>query len=66
MHLEAQTELQTLNLCWTDLTDASVPFLQRMTSLRGLDLRGNKISDRGIDMLREALPQCQIVTGWTQ
>jgi hypothetical protein len=40
-----------LDLGGTDITDASLPTLARMTNLKGLNVRGTRVTGRGLVML---------------
>jgi Leucine-rich repeat (LRR) protein len=57
------SNLVTLDLgafAGTDITDASVPNLARLTKLKKLGLQGSRITDSGLKILREKLPDCTI------
>jgi hypothetical protein len=53
--------IEVLELTGTDIGDDSIPALSTLTNLRELSLYGTSISDSGIDRLREALPDCEIL-----
>ena len=42
------------------VSDASVPFLSRLTNLTSLGLLGTKISSEGISKIQNALPNCRV------
>ncbi|NQU21935.1 MAG: hypothetical protein HQ567_11685 [Candidatus Nealsonbacteria bacterium] len=42
------------------MTDAGLEYLEGMTSLQSLDLRGTQVTDAGIKKLQQALPNCKI------
>ena len=44
----------------TEITDASVPHLAQLQKLKKLGLAGAKISDTGLKVLRDKLPDCKI------
>ena len=45
----------------TQVTDAGLVHLQRLTQLRWLLLHNTKVTDEGVRKLQQALPDCQIV-----
>jgi hypothetical protein len=58
-------DLTLLNLAafaGTDITDASVPHLARLTKLKTLALGGSKLTESGLKTLRDKLPDCKITT----
>jgi hypothetical protein len=52
--------LQTLSVEDTDVDDASIPYLARLTALKKLALWGTRVSTRGLASLRAALPNAEI------
>jgi Leucine-rich repeat (LRR) protein len=59
-YLSEMKSLRELQLVKSDLTNEAVPRLQKMTSLKKLDLQGTKIRREGAEMIRQALPRCEI------
>jgi Leucine-rich repeat (LRR) protein len=61
VHLSGLKNLQVLNLNATQITDAGLPHIARLTNLQQLDL-GNclKVSMDGIQTLQAELPACTI------
>ena len=53
--------LVRLNLCGTQVTDASVIFLVRM-ALQYIDVADTRMTPRGVERLREGLPNAEILT----
>lgn len=56
-------DLQSLDVgatLGTDITDTSVPHLAQLQKLKTLGLTGSKISDSGLKVLRDKLPNCTI------
>jgi len=54
--------LTTLSLQYNRLlTDAAVPHLSKLKSLKSLEVFGTQISPGGIATLRQALPECEIL-----
>jgi serine/threonine protein kinase len=60
MYLGSLTSLEYLNCPSTTISDASVPLLVKMKSLRILRLWENQLSDAGGIALRAGLPQCSV------
>ena len=54
------TNLQTLHLEGTQITDAGLVHLKGMTNLHGLNLRETKVTDAGVAALQKVLPNCKI------
>lgn len=54
--------IETLNLFNTSVTDASVPALSKLTSLKRLYLSGTQVTAEGLTQLQTALPGCQVIT----
>ena len=46
------------------LTDDVVPVLSRLRQVGFLNVRGTKLTRRGVAALRKALPKCTIGTDW--
>ena len=61
-HLESLDKLQNLTLKLNvGVTDAAVPSLIKLRDLKTLDVAQTTLSDAGLQQLRQALPNCQIV-----
>lgn len=63
--LQALTEhadMQNLGLTKAQLTDAAIPALSRFSRLQQLAIDGTKITAAGVAQLREALPDCEIIS----
>lgn len=58
--LKKLSRLQHLDLSHTQISDRAVGDLAQMRSLAGLNLRGTRVSQAGLDRLRRALSECQI------
>jgi len=56
------TSLRYLSLNNTAVTDASIPYLTSIKSLKGLSLLHSSVTADGTRTLKEALPDCLIVT----
>ena len=56
------TRLRYLSLNNTEVSDAAVPHLKTITSLKGLSLLHTSVTADGARALKEALPDCLIVT----
>ncbi len=52
--------ITSLHLARTGVSDAVVPDLKRLKSLRTLDIRGTRISEEDVMALREALPETDV------
>jgi hypothetical protein len=52
-----------LSLFDIGVTDAGLEIITRCRALRRVDLRGTKVTDKGIKALREARPELTIVYG---
>lgn len=52
--------LTELTISYSQVDDAAVPHLAKMTQLRRLELLGLRISDQGEEELRRLLPNCKI------
>ena len=59
-HLKGLTQLATLDLRYTQVTDASLNHLKELTQLQTLYLGGTKVTDEGVKKLQQALPNCEI------
>ncbi|MBC8876727.1 MAG: hypothetical protein H8E44_45440 [Planctomycetes bacterium] len=57
------TDLKALGLARTNVTDAGLEKLKRLTKLTHLDLSATQVTNEGIKELQEALPNCKI--HWT-
>ena len=64
MHLKGLTNLQSLNLHGTKITDAGLAHLKGMTSLESLTLSNTKVTSAGVKHLQTALPKCKIRKGY--
>jgi uncharacterized protein YjbI with pentapeptide repeats len=53
-------QLHSLNLSNTAIMDHSVESLRKLSRLERLDLRQTKVTDSGIQAIREALPDCVV------
>ena len=53
--------IRVLSLDSTDVTDAGVSALTGMAELKDLNLYHTLVTDAGMDQLRAALPECEIV-----
>ncbi|MBX9685371.1 MAG: hypothetical protein K2X27_01640 [Candidatus Obscuribacterales bacterium] len=53
--------LRNLDLSGTKIGDQSVPFLQRLQRLETLDVRGTQLSQTGLDRLKAALQNTEII-----
>ena len=62
LDLQRLRRMHHLNLCDTQVSDASIPCLAKLTQLRTLDLPGTRVTDKGITQLRKRLPNCTIRT----
>jgi len=58
--LKGLTNLQTLILSGSNITDAGLVHLKGMTELQWLSLRKTQITDAGVSGLKESLPICEI------
>lgn len=61
-HLARISSVEQLSLEGNKVTDAGLVYLGDLKSLRSLRLRGTRATDAGIARLKQALPQCQIVS----
>jgi hypothetical protein len=58
--LRRVTNLRSLHLADTDVTDSSVQFLSNLRLLTQLDVQGTQITTTGVKRLRAGLPRCEI------
>jgi hypothetical protein len=60
------TKQEIFDLVWpgTAVTDAGLDHLKGLPKLRNLYVWQTKVTQAGVDRLKQALPQVQIVTGW--
>ncbi len=56
------TRLRYLSLNNTEISDAAVPHLKTIKTLKGLSLLNTSVTADGVQTLKEALPECLIVT----
>ena len=61
MHLKGMSELQSLDLAGTAITDKGLTQLKGLANLRLLNLKGTKITAEGIAKLQQTLPNLKIV-----
>ena len=61
-HASQWTSLRYLSLNNTAVTDASIPYLTSIKTLKGLSLLHSNVTADGSRTLKEALPDCLIVT----
>ena len=61
-HLNCLTNLHRLYIYHTDITDAGLPSLFSMKWLRWLTLSGTKVTEDGLRELKQALPDCKVIT----
>jgi internalin A len=59
-NLHALSQLQTLELGGTGVSDAALVYLQGLSQLQYLDLSGTNVTDQGVKKLQQALPNCEI------
>lgn len=60
-HLRGLKKLRVLTLDATRVTDSGLKYLEDLTSLEVLVLpHPNRVTDVGLDRLRQALPNCRI------
>jgi hypothetical protein len=52
--------LRVLNLRRLPIDDDDLQYLQALTDLEELDLRGTQVTEEGVKKLQEALPDCKI------
>lgn len=56
----------SLNLSGTEVTDGSIEHLITLKDLRNLAITGTRITAEGVAELREALPDCNIVSDFDE
>ena len=54
-------KLEYLGLYQTGMTDASQVYFIEIRGLEDLDLRKTRVTDKGIEQLKDALPDCLIL-----
>ena len=59
-HLESLTNLERLNLYYTDVTDAGLERLKGLPKLAWLNVQITHVSYEGVKKLQKALPNCEI------
>jgi hypothetical protein len=64
-HLKGLASLTYLNLYGTQVSDAGLPQLNGLKNLKSLYVFETKVTDAGIAALKQALPNVNIVKGWT-
>jgi hypothetical protein len=52
--------LEELHLLGTDVTDAGLAHLEKLTDLKSLFLDNTNVTSEGVEKLQRALPNCQI------
>jgi hypothetical protein len=63
-HLKGLTSLEYLNLYGTQVTDSGLAELEGLKNLKTLYLWQTKVTPAGVEKLKQALPKCDINTGW--
>lgn len=63
-HLKGLTSLEYLNLYGTQVTDSGLAELEGLKNLKSLYLWQTKVTPAGVEKLKQALPKCDINTGW--
>jgi hypothetical protein len=59
-HLKGFVQLQALDLGFTFITDAGLPQLYCLQTLKRLGLHGTRVTDNGVAKLQRELPTCKI------
>lgn len=59
---EKMSDLQNVSLVNTDVTDAGIVKLQHL-KIQNMDLRGTKVSDAVVEILRAKIPRCKVLSG---
>ena len=62
VHLKALPKLESLSLSGSGITDAGLEHLKGLGNLRTLTVFSSGVTAEAIDRLRQALPECRIVT----
>ena len=65
VHLSELQYLESLNLYDTSVSDSSVQYLSMLPSLQSLFLWETDVTSEGVESLQRALPDAEIVLGWT-
>jgi len=60
-HLKGMSQLETLNLRGTQVSDDGLVHLRGLTTLKSLNLTNTGVTDEGAKKLQQALPNCSIV-----
>jgi len=61
-HLAGHKRLETLILYGTQVTDTGMDHLKGLLALRHLDVRGTRVTAAAVAKLRQALPNCEILS----
>ena len=61
IHIQSLTELQSLDIAGTKLTDVGLKCLQGLTKLRSLCVDDTGVTDKGIARFKKLLPKCELV-----
>ncbi len=64
-HLSNAQYLEYLNLYDTSVSDSGLQHLSTLPSLRSLFLWETEVTSEGVERLQQALPDAEIVLGWT-
>jgi hypothetical protein len=62
VHLAGMTKMSYLRLHNVEVSDAGLKHLEGMKDLRRLDLWETRVTDQGMRLLREAVPEVQIIS----
>ena len=60
-HLKGLTQLQSLDLGCTQVSDYGLEYLKELAQLQTLSLRDTKVTGEGVKKLQRALPNCNII-----
>ena len=60
--LTSLRRLQYLKIASSEITDDSIPYLSQLQSLQRLWTSGTSITSSGVDRLRRALPNCEVIS----